>query len=289
MLLALLMVAALLGPFAHASSAGSQCTIAGTAASETLTGTPAADVICGMGGNDRLFGGAGDDTLLGGDGTDVLHGEDGADVLEGGALPDLLYGEAGADTLRGDEDTDYLDGGADADGLDGGTGDDTCAQGQGDQPVSCTAPNPSDPDDATGIGDVSRVTIGFVNGQPTWTFTTFASWTIAKIEDHLYFIVHIDSRGQDDSEYYAMIRSDGARLIGELYRDAATDEFMGTLDTAKPGGNTARISIPFSRVDVAPERLFVRWQARTLNVSTACPDICIDFIPQSAKLMRPLP
>ena len=136
--------------------------------------------------------------------------------------------------------------------LTGGPGSDTCPLQTGDARSSCTKASPVDPDDATGTADVQQMIIGFVYGSATWTFHTFASWTIKGIHDHLFFIVHVDTKGHASRR---VLRADPVQrhqLIGELYKDAAVDDFVGALAVAKPAGGQARISIPFSRVDLAP-------------------------------------
>jgi hypothetical protein len=266
------------------------CTISGTDGADVLTGTEDDDVICGLGGADRLVGGAGVDQLLGGAGDDVLEGGPGDDELFGGAHADLLYGGDGNDVLEGEDDTDYLDGGEGADVLSGGPGSDTCPLQTVDTRSSCTKASPVDPDDTTGTADVQQMIIGFVSAAPAWTFDTFASWTLRKIQDHGYFLVYVDTEGTEAAEFYALVYSNGTKLLGELHRDDESDTFVAALTASKPAGDRARVSIPWSHLDIPESRTYIRWYAQTLYVGGVCPDICFDRIPLGSDLlMRPTP
>jgi Ca2+-binding RTX toxin-like protein len=263
-------------------SAGAQsaCTIEGTPDSDVLTGTPGPDVLCGLGG---------DDVLLGGLGADVLEGGDGADDLQGGPGADLLYGGPANDVLSGAEDTDYLDGGAGNDQLDGGAAMDTCVTASGDTPVSCTRASPFDANDSGGLADLERMIIGNAAGAATWSFQTFANLTISGMRDHAYFLVYLDTEGDEVAEYYALLRSNGSKMLAELRRDNQNDTLVSSLSASKPAADTVRVTVPWSKMTIAADRAFIRWYAVTLYVSDACPDVCLDRVPESSALMRPLP
>jgi hypothetical protein len=283
----ILMLSAFLGFAPHPARAqAGDCTILGTEGPDLLTGTPDDDVICGLGDNDHLVGGAGNDLLRGGNGDDFLEGGVGNDTVSGGAGVDLLYGNDGDDVLQGEEDTDYLEGDLGADQLDGGLAADTCPVGPGDVQISCTRANPADPNDANGAADLSRMIIGFDQGEPTWTFQTFATFTIKGARDHAYFLVYLDTAGDPGAEFYGLLRSGGVRMLGELYR--ANGTFVTGVGASKPGGNTVRIRIPKSRLALPAGRNFVRWYGQSLYVGDPCPNTCFDRIPGSDWLIRPL-
>jgi hemolysin type calcium-binding protein len=263
------------------------CSIQGTTGPDVLLGTPADDSICGMDGADRIVGLGGADRLLGGNGDDVLEGGDGADELLGGGGADLLYGGAADDVLEGAEDTDYLEGGEGADTVSGGPAMDTCPIAAADLASSCTRSSPYDGNDANGLADVHRMLSGFVSGSPAWTFETFANFTIAGVRDHAYFLVHLDTQGDEGRELYALMRSNGSQMLASLYRD--DDTFVTTLPASKPGDNRVRLSVPWGRLNVPDDRPYFRWYAQTLYVSEGCPSVCFDRIPGTGLLMRPTP
>lgn len=105
-LFAALLCAAVVGPTAHAVSAGAAppdkaLTCGGLAV--TIVGTPGDDVIDGTAGHDVIAGLGGDDVIRGGDGEDTICGGEGDDNLAGQGDEDRLFGEQGDDILDGGE------------------------------------------------------------------------------------------------------------------------------------------------------------------------------------------
>src|SRR5712691_1955223 len=79
-----------------------------------------------------------------------------------------------------------------------------------------------DPNDTRGLLDIRRVELAHRADPPQWTVVTGPSWTIRRIWDQGFVIVYVDTQGGERPEYYALLRSDGTRMGGRLYRDRAT-------------------------------------------------------------------
>ncbi|GAB4052024.1 lamin tail domain-containing protein [Catellatospora paridis] len=103
-------------------SAGSVCTITGTARTDIIEGTLNDDVICGLGGNDIINGRGGDD---------IIYGGPGNDLLSGGTGNDMVYGEDGRDLIKIDDEVSGND------NADGGPGFDLCSSDPLDAVLSC--------------------------------------------------------------------------------------------------------------------------------------------------------
>lgn len=300
--------------------------LCGLGGNDRLEGGGSADVLYGGSGGDTLLGGAGDDLLDGGEGadtasyesasggvtvdlaagtgtgwgtdqlvrienltgsagSDVLRGDGGPNVLTGRGATDLLYGRAGADTLLGGEGDDFLHGGKGTDVFDGGAGNNVCAGGSG---PGCTALHPTDPKDTSGALDVKKVTTPFGGSGPRWKVTTHGKWGKKKIWDRGYVLVLLDTRGGPAADFMGMARSTGKKMAGDLFNlTGGSETRTGKLKAARPNARTARLRIPWRKVNLGPNRTFYRWSVRTLYLDT-CSKVCLDVVP-GGQGMLPLP
>jgi hemolysin type calcium-binding protein len=310
-------------PDGPASLAAQPCTIEGTESSDTLVGTPGPDVICGHGGDDVLQGLDGDDVLDGGDGADTasfdlsaccirgdlaagtatgagtdqlvaiesLTGSAGDDVLRGEAGPnalsglggvDLLYGGEGDDVLIGGDDEDWLAGEGGTNAMDGGPGADICAEGGG---TSCSPPSPPDGNDTHGIMDVRLVDTG--GGTAVWRVGTFSRSSKKQLWDAGYVVVSLDTKEGPGVDFELVGRSTGRRMLGLLLRPDQRRP-VGRVEARRPGGRSLRLAVALDRLEVPPERAYIRWSVRTLLTGDRCRP-CIDVIPAEGEGAFPQP
>jgi hypothetical protein len=222
--------------------------LTGSGWDDVLTGTPARDTLSGLGGTDLLFGVEGPDTLLGGDGEDYLSGS-------GGSV------------------------------LDGGGSTNTCVPGPGTvTTISCLPPSPPDPNDSQGFLDVRRVDSVLESEAPVWRVQTGSRWSVFKMWDRGFILLHLDTFGADVSDYYAMIRSTGGRLRATLYRNGHA---LSRLTVWRDGRRSVFIRIPLRKLLTGGTRRFYKW--RLLTLTDRCRRACLDRVPGDGALVQPLP
>ena len=146
----------------------------------------------------------------------------------------------------------------------------------------------SDPNDTKGLLDVRTVRFD-PDGPPEWTVITFTSWTIPSIWDTGYVIVYLDTRGDDDPDYYGLIRSDGEDMRADLYRDLnTTDRRLRSLKVWRNGGRQVSLRIPLRFVKIGINRTLYRWSVLTLFTNSKCHQVCFDPVPDSGMVDQTL-
>lgn len=147
-----------------------------------------------------------------------------------------------------------------------------------------------DGNDTKGLMDASEVI--FTDGEtPRWTFLTFKSWTADRIWDRGFVIVNLDTFGSGRFDYYALVRSDGTKLHGELFRDRERKDDYRVADLKVWRKNRQRVTVkvPLAKMNIGETRLFYRWIGKTLMVGVNCPKVCIDRIPDSGSVQALVP
>jgi hypothetical protein len=146
----------------------------------------------------------------------------------------------------------------------------------------------NDPNDTRGALDVRTVRFDPAK-PPEWTVITFNSWTISSIWDRGYVIVYLDTKGDEDPDYYGLIRSDGEDVRADLYRDLnTTDRRLRSLQAWKNGGHQVSLRIPLRFVKIGIHRTLYRWSVLTLFTSSKCHVPCIDPVPNSGMVDQTL-
>jgi hypothetical protein len=147
-----------------------------------------------------------------------------------------------------------------------------------------------DANDTQGLMDVKRVK--FSPGErPRFKFITFARWTADRIWDRGVAVVHFDTVGDGHYEYYATVRSNGLKMIGELWRDRKNkrDYKMGKIGAWRKGERNVILRVPLKKMATSDRRPYYRWFAKTLMIGTNCQRVCIDRIPNEGALRQTLP
>ena len=276
------------------------------AGNDVLEGGPGDDHLTGGEGEDRasyeaalegvaadlglgVASGEGSDVLEGVEGVtgspsdDILTGSTGPDTLSGLGGTDLLFGQEGGDTLLGGEGDDYLTGSAGS-LLDGGEGTDTCRLGPGPVAVvSCLNPSPQDQDDTHGFLDVKQVASFLETDVPAWRIVTISRWSVFRMWDRGFVVVYLDTFGGALPDYYALIRSVGARLRAKLYRNGHR---LASLPVWRRNSRSVSIRVPLDKLLIGAERFFYRW--RVVTLTDRCRRTCFDHIPDEGAMVEPL-
>jgi hypothetical protein len=148
-----------------------------------------------------------------------------------------------------------------------------------------------DANDTASVLDVHLVKFNRPKGEaPSWTVITFASWKVRQMWDRGYVYVELDTEGQQRSDYYALIRSTGSAMVGQLYKVATksggTDRAMGHLVVWRKTNNGVSVRIPLKRLRFGPYRKYYRWWVETSFTSARCPRACIDRVPNDGTVQQ---
>jgi hypothetical protein len=145
--------------------------------------------------------------------------------------------------------------------------------------------DPRDPNDTRGPLDVKRIDVDR-RRTPRFEVITWRGWTARQIWDHGFGLVRLDTFGSSRFDYYALVRSTGSRLRGDLFRDRArgSDRRLFALRTSKASRRSFRVRIPLERLRMPRSRAVYRWEVQTLFVGSRCRRTCFDFVPNQGSV-----
>ena len=145
--------------------------------------------------------------------------------------------------------------------------------------------DPRDPNDTRGPLDVKRIDV-VRRRTPRFEIITWRGWTASQIWDHGFGLVRLDTFGSSRFDYYALVRSTGTRLRGDLFRDRARrpDRRLFALRTSKGSRRSFRVRIPLERLRMPRSRAVYRWEVQTLFVGNRCRRTCFDFVPDQGSV-----
>jgi hypothetical protein len=155
-------------------------------------------------------------------------------------------------------------------------------------PIATAATVVRDPAEVRGPLDVRRVELRGQNAG-RWLIKTYGGWTRKRIQDRGFFLVFLDTFGTRRFDFYALVRSNGEKLKGSLWRDRKKkpDYRVRFLRTSHPGRKIAGVRVGLA--GLRKRQSYYRWQVETLWNGKACPGVCFDRAPSVRALRRPLP
>lgn len=147
-----------------------------------------------------------------------------------------------------------------------------------------------DPNDARGPFDVRRIEVGG-GRKPRYDVMTFPRWTVARVWDRSYGLVYFDTFGGEAPDYYVMVRSDGYRMRGRLYRDKArkADRPLAFVKAWRPNGRSFAVRVPLRKMKFPEQRLVYHWWVLTLHTGKSCKSVCFDRAPDTGAVTEPAP
>jgi hypothetical protein len=151
-----------------------------------------------------------------------------------------------------------------------------------------------DPNDAPGALDVRLVKVNHPKGEPpSWTVITFSQWKIGQLWDRGYVFVEFDTEGLETADHYAMIRSDGRAMRGELFRVATRagrpDRKIADLKVWRKSPDGVSVTVPLKKMEFGPYRSFYRWWVVSSLTGEKCPNTCLDRAPDEGSIQAWLP
>jgi len=144
-----------------------------------------------------------------------------------------------------------------------------------------------DRNDVKGMLDIRRVETFGRNKKPGWKIITFSNMTAKQLRDTGFFMVYLDTFGDDRFDYYALVGSKGSKMQGMLWRDPANkrDRRVGYLSVWRPNGGSVSLYVPLGKMNTGgPKRIDYRWFVKTLFTGDNCRRVCIDRAPNNGAL-----
>jgi hypothetical protein len=150
----------------------------------------------------------------------------------------------------------------------------------------------TDPNDTPGLLDVRVVEHGHTNLPRSWNVITYRRWTERKIWDMGYVLVYLDTVGDKQMDFYALIRSTGRGMVGQLYKirtPRRLDRLLSPLDTRRGNRRSVSVEVPFHKLNVGGQRTSYRWSVLTIFNSNACRRNCFDRVPNNGAIEEQYP
>jgi hypothetical protein len=158
-------------------------------------------------------------------------------------------------------------------------------------PASANHTSQTDPNEVAGRFDLETVRFDHDAPPPRWTFVTFARWTAAQVWDRGYLLVELDTLGDEEADYVAVVRSDGRGLDARLFRIRADGHQveLDTLPTGKDGGRSAWVEVALRKLTFGRSRTSYFWASLSSFTAADCPHTCLDRVPDEGMVEQILP
>lgn len=159
-------------------------------------------------------------------------------------------------------------------------------------PASARSATVRDGNDTKGPLDVRRV-YHLGGRRPMWKISTGSNWTARRVFERGFVLVYLDTFGPRDSDYYALLWSNRARMRGTLVRDRSRprrDRAIAGLKVWRRDRGSVSVRIPLARLFVSERRTSYRWYVKTIVGLRRCARaVCIDRAPDARSVEEPLP
>ncbi len=145
----------------------------------------------------------------------------------------------------------------------------------------------TDPRDTRGPLDIRRVELRGTK-EAHFKVTTGTRWTARRMQDRGFFLIHLDTFGTPRFDHFALVRSDGRRVQGSLWRSRRGHDArrLRGIPGRHSGARTATVVVPLRAVTL--RRSHFRWRAQTLWGGWPCDRTCFDRAPRRGGVLRPL-
>jgi hypothetical protein len=114
---------------------------------------------------------------------------------------------------------------------------------------------------------------------------------VAEVWDRGYLLIELDTLGDEEPDYVAVIRSDGRDLDARLFRLRADGRQVevDTLATGKDGGRSVWVAVALRKLTFGRSRTSYFWAALSSYTGSACPHTCLDRVPDEGMVEQILP
>lgn len=143
----------------------------------------------------------------------------------------------------------------------------------------------ADPKESRSRLDVREVDAGSTAQDLVFTVVTWRRWRASQIRDRGYLLIHLDPRS--GSRYYALVRSGGAVMSGELFRkQAGRDTRAGRLKVWRTDRKSVSVRIPRRRLALPPPGGQYSWRVQSLTTGERCKRVCFDLAPDAGDAVE---
>ena len=145
-----------------------------------------------------------------------------------------------------------------------------------------------DRNDTRGLLDIHRVLVGGKAKEPRWKIITYNAWGTNDIWDAGFELIRLDTFGSTDFDYYALARSNGHRMVAEVFRhrNSKPDKSEFFIDVWRPNRRSVSLEIPLNRLRRRDTRAY-RWYAGSVFSSDRCRRGCLDRAPDRGAVVEP--
>ncbi len=152
-------------------------------------------------------------------------------------------------------------------------------------PAIAGIPGIRDPNDTRADLDVRKVE-RFGIDRPGFHIITCCRWRAKGIWDRGYALVRFDTFDGKRFDYYALVRSNGSKLLASLWRDRRdSDTYITSLQEWRPNRRSLTVRVPLSRMFLGgPRRLTYRWKVQTMLTGDRCRRVCFDRAPNNSAV-----
>lgn len=147
-----------------------------------------------------------------------------------------------------------------------------------------------DRNDTKGPFDMRRVQVTGARS-PRYDVVTFPRWSVGRIWDRSFAQLYFDTFGDEASDYYILVRSDGYRMRGLLYRDRARkkDRLISSAKVWRPSKRSFAVRVRLRKMNFPERRLVYYWWVQTLHTGSGCKRVCFDRAPNNGRVTEPVP
>lgn len=126
--------------------------------------------------------------------------------------------------------------------------------------------------------------------RPEWRIITHRKWSARDTWDRGQILIHLNTRRDERSDYYALIFYNGRRMVGHLYRERRQQPArkVRNLKVWRPDRRSVSVRIPLKSLRIGSRRDFYVWNVQTLWSGPRCRRICMDFVPDESGVREPL-
>jgi hypothetical protein len=113
---------------------------------------------------------------------------------------------------------------------------------------------------------------------------TWSRWSTRPARDRAFVLTYLDTLPAPGFDYYVLVRSDGRRLRGNLYRVRVRgrDRRLARVAAWRNDRRSVSLRVPRSDVELAGARRPWAWQVQTLVTNRLCKRVCFDSAPDTA-------
>jgi hypothetical protein len=153
--------------------------------------------------------------------------------------------------------------------------------------AQATHQDTKDGNDVRGNLDIREVKRLGQTPTPGWKINVSSANSERVLRDRGFFLVYLDTFGDSQFDYYALVSSDGSKMLAKLWRDRLNrpDINLGKLSVWRADKLSVSVQVPLSKVNTGgKERLTYRWFVKTLFTGEQCHRVCIDRAPNKNAL-----